>query len=103
MYPDELEISGSIVKLTVKPTTEYGVQSLLQFELEVTLLPKFKAVLTNPRGMDENEIINFSRFVKQTAKELRSSETGCWLFTLVSNTRAALTEYNDHMEHRCPI
>jgi hypothetical protein len=71
MYPDELEIDGTTVKITVKPNTDYGVQNLLQFTLVVALLPKFKAFLSNPKGMDEAEIINFDRFVKEAAKELR--------------------------------
>jgi hypothetical protein len=64
MYPDEIAISPDHIIFTVKPSAEYGVHTMFQFDLYVTVLPKLQIKLENPKGMDELEIINFQRVVK---------------------------------------
>ena len=108
MYPDETVILQSEIIFTVKPSVDYGVHSLLQFDLTVKLTQEsdqipMKISIANPRGMDEMDIIHFTKALKQTVKRLRATQTPCFLFKLVQSTKEMLTEYNDHMDANCPI
>jgi hypothetical protein len=85
MYPDELHVQNDSLIFTVKPNTEYGIQSPLQFDLRVTMTPTMKINLINPKGMDESEIFSFRKLVKSTARELRYSDTDCFLFALFTS------------------
>lgn len=69
MYPDEIWVEQNTITITIKPITEYGVHALLQFDLAVSIANTIKGKLINPKGMDEEEIINFKRIVKQTVRD----------------------------------
>jgi hypothetical protein len=100
MYPDELQVDGDCIIFTVNPSAEYGVHTLFQFDLKVCVSPKQKISLTNPKGLDETEIINFRRIIKNTVHELRGNGTECFLFTLITTVRQALTDYSDYNQDK---
>lgn len=103
MYPDDIIAEGNTCTITIKPNTEYGVHVLLQFDLEVTIEKTIKAKLINPKGMDEEEIIDFKRLVKQSVRDIQETSQDGALFNLVASVREKLSEYNDYLAHRCPI
>ena len=85
-YPNEAVRKESELIFTIKPSVACGVDSLLQFDLSVTqeaeTLP-LKIAMTSPRGMDETEIIKFTKLIKTTAKPLRKARTEVALEALI--------------------